>query len=561
VKGAGPVRLEQGKRFDRQITDRFVNILDKLSASPRVSNLVYAFGLIFFFALVLLPPIFGIALKLDKVEEVFRDPVLLARSWSAISWSFILAFIVSISDLALGIPLTWLIVRSNPRWGSIADTLADIPFIIPTVALGFSTLLFWGPEGVASLFLGRALLAPGLALVMLLHFAFSLPVVVRVMVGELSGYRETFEIAARTLGAEPFTAVRTVTLPILRPALVASFLLSFARSLSETGATIIVAGSFENGPALIKNSKDAGLEGPLSFVSFILIAGSIIAFILIKYLGPRLKLPVSKVWPETERKLSRSSAILARDSVSLLVFILVVIAPSLFIALPSFHAVFDGTLKEALSGEGVWSTYWQSLMLSYVIGIIVTAVNILTGMPMAVLIARRRLGKAATSVIDGLVNIPIVVPSVALGVSLGSFWRTFGVLPEFLVLTISHLTITYTYFVRAMSAAIESIPTYMEETARTLGARPLTIFRRIILPLTKYSLFAGAILTFTRSVDETGAATAVATRLKTAPVLLVDWVKGTVAVSRSTQSLGVGILVAISFIGLLALRLVTRKRR
>ena len=561
MKGAGPVHLEQGKRFDRQITDRFVNILDKLSASPRVSNLVYAFGLIFFFALVLLPPIFGIALKLDKVEEVFRDPVLLARSWSAISWSFILAFIVSISDLALGIPLTWLIVRSNPRWGSIADTLADIPFIIPTVALGFSTLLFWGPEGVASLFLGRALLAPGLALVMLLHFAFSLPVVVRVMVGELSGYRETFEIAARTLGAEPFTAVRTVTLPILRPALVASFLLSFARSLSETGATIIVAGSFENGPALIKNSKDAGLEGPLSFVSFILIAGSIIAFILIKYLGPRLKLPVSKVWPETERKLSRSSAILARDSVSLLVFILVVIAPSLFIALPSFHAVFDGTLKEALSGEGVWSTYWQSLMLSYVIGIIVTAVNILTGMPMAVLIARRRLGKAATSVIDGLVNIPIVVPSVALGVSLGSFWRTFGVLPEFLVLTISHLTITYTYFVRAMSAAIESIPTYMEETARTLGARPLTIFRRIILPLTKYSLFAGAILTFTRSVDETGAATAVATRLKTAPVLLVDWVKGTVAVSRSTQSLGVGILVAISFIGLLALRLVTRKRR
>jgi len=553
--------LEQGKRSDHEITDRFLNIIDKLSASPRVSNLVYAFGLIFFFALVLLPPIFGIVLKLDKVGEVFRDPVLLARSWSAISWSFILAFIVSILDLALGIPLTWLIVRSNPRWGSIADTLTDIPFIIPTVALGFSTLLFWGPEGVASLFLGPALLTPGLALVMLLHFAFSLPVVVRVMVGELSGYRETFEIAARTLGAEPFTAVRTVTLPILRPALVASFLLSFARSLSETGATIIVAGSFENGPVLIKNSKDAGLEGPLSFVSFILIAGSIIAFILIKYLGPKLKLPVSKVWPRTEKKLSQPSAILARDLTSLLAFILLVIAPSLFIALPSFHAAFDGTLKEALSGEGVWSTYWQSLMLSYVIGIIVTAVNMLTGMPMAVLIARRRLGKAATSVIDGLVNIPIVVPSVALGASLASFWRTIGVLPEFLVLTISHLTITYTYFVRAMSAAIESIPIYMEETARTLGAKPLTVFRRIILPLTKYSLLAGAILTFTRSVDETGAATAVATKLKTAPVLLVDWVKGTVAVSRSTQSLGVGILVAVSFLGLLALRLVTRKRR
>jgi len=163
--------------------------------------------------------------------------------------------------------------------------------------------------------------------------------------------------------------------------------------------------------------------------------------------------------------------------------------------------------------------------------------------------------------IDGLVNIPIVVPSVALGVSLGSFWKAIGVLPEFWVLTISHLTITYTYLVRAMSAAIESVPVHLEETARTLGARPLTVFRRIILPLTKYSLFAGAILTFTRSVDETGAAAAVSEKLKTVPVLLVDWVRGTVAVSRSTQSLGVGILVAISFIGLLALRLVMGKRR
>jgi len=553
--------LEKRGQSDSRIMDRFLSILDRLSASRRVSNLVYAFSVTFFFALVLLPPMFGILLKLDRAGEVFRDPVLLGRSWSAISWSFILAFVVSALDLILGIPLAWLIVRSNPKWGSIVDTLADIPFIIPTVALGFSTLLFWGSEGVASLFLGRAVLTPGLVLVMLLHFAFSLPVVVRIMVGELSGYRETFEVAAKTLGAEPFTAVRTVTLPILRPSLVASFLLSFARSLSETGATIVVAGSFENGPVFIKNAKDAGLEGPLSFVSFTLIVGSVIAFILIKYLGPKLKLPVSRAWPETEKRLSHPNAVLVRDLTSFSIFILIVIAPSLFIALPSLSALFDGTMNEALSSRGAWGTYWQSMLLSYVIGTIVTVTNMLTGMPMAVLIARRRLGKVATSMMDGLVNIPIVVPSVALGVSLGSFWGAIGVLPEFWVLTIAHLTITYTYFVRAMSAAIESVPVYLEDTARTLGARPLTVFRRIILPLTKYSLFAGAILTFTRSVSETGAAAAVSEKLKTVPVLLVDWVKGMVAVSRSTQSLGVGILVAVSFIGLLAFRLVMRIRR
>jgi thiamine transport system permease protein len=541
--------------------NRFLRALDNISADKRASKFVYGFSVVFFFALVLLPPIFGIILKLDKVGEVFQDPILLGRSESAISWSFILALTVAGLDILAGLPIAWLIVRRSSKWGDVVDTLADIPFIIPTVALGLSTLLFWGPQGPLGIFFGQPPLSPGLILVVLLHFAFSLPVVVRVMVGELTGYLQNLEIAAKTLGAEPFTAVRTVTLPILRPALVASFLLSFARSLSETGATIVVAGSFENGPIFIKIARDAGLEGALSFASFVLIIGSITAFVILKYLGLKLKLPVSRVWPTVERRLSGPKAAFTRDFASLSVLGFLVITPSLFIVLPSVQAILDGTLGEALAGRGVWSTYWQSMILSYVIGTVVTGANMLVGMPMAVLIARKRLGKAGTSLMDTLVDIPIVVPSVALGVSLSFFWKTFGSLPELLILAMSHLTITYTYFVRAMSAAIESVPTYLEETARTLGARPLTVFRRIIFPLTKYSLFAGAILTFTRSIDETGASTAVTTKLKTVPVLLVDWIRGTQGVSASTQSLGVGLLVAVSFVALFALRLTVKKGR
>jgi ABC-type spermidine/putrescine transport system permease subunit II len=307
--------------------------------------------------------------------------------------------------------------------------------------------------------------------------------------------------------------------------------------------------------------KDAGLEGALSFASFVLVVASILAFVIIRFLGVRLRLPVSKVWPGAERKLSGRKAVLLRDGTVSAIFALIVILPSLFIAFPSGRAVIDGTLSEAFSGRGVWETYWQSLMLSYIVGVIATVVNMLVGMPMAVLIARKRLGRQRTSLMDALVDIPIVVPSVALGASLAFFWKTIGTLPELLILTISHLTITYTYFVRTMSASIESVPVSLEETARTLGARPLAVFRRIVLPLTKYSVFSGAILTFTRSVDETGATAAVTDKLKTAPVLLVDWIRGTVRVSPSTQSLGVAFLVAVSFVALLVLRLALRKKR
>lgn len=536
--------------------------LEGLSAQPRVRAVVYAASLAFFVILVLAPPLLGILLKTDRLGEVYADPRLMERAQSAITWSFAIALLVSALDLLAGTPLAWFIVRSKTRWVNVIDTLADIPFIIPTVALGFSTRLFWStPDGLAALFGLNSLISPGLMLILLLHFAFSFPAVVRVMVGALLGYEATYEVAAKTLGAQPFTATRTVTFPILRPAIVASFLLAFARSLSETGATVMVAGTFENGPVFINNAKNAGLEGPLVFVSFVLIFASLLAFASISFIGPRLKIPVRRAWPTGERALSGRAGVTFRDSVTMIVFFAFVITPSLFIAFPATSALTDGTLGKALSGSGVWGPYWQSVLLSYTIGVIATLVNIAAGLPVAVLLARKRASKAATALLDALVNVPIVVPSIALGVSLSFFWTAFGALPEFWVLILSHTTITYTYFVRAMSAAIEEISPEMEDTARSLGARPLTVFRKITLPLAKYAALSGAILVFTRSIDETGAARAVSRELKTAPVLLVEWVRGTLPVSNSERALGVALLALTSFIALLVLRLITREKR
>jgi ABC-type sulfate transport system permease component len=114
-----------------------------------------------------------------------------------------------------------------------------------------------------------------------------------------------------------------------------------------------------------------------------------------------------------------------------------------------------------------------------------------------------------------------------------------------------------------MVGAIERVTMDLEEASRTLGARPFTVFRTIILPLTKYSLFAGTIMMFARSVDETGATLAVlpvGTTIKTVPVLLVDWVTQKVPASANDIASGAGVLVLFSFIILLVLRLVVKGR-
>lgn len=486
----------------------------------------------------------------------------MSRATAAIYSSFVIAIFVSIIDVVAGLPTAWLITRGRSKWLNVLDTFADIPFIIPTVALGYSLLLFWsGPEGISSLF-GGSLVSPGWLLIILLHFTFSYPVVVRVMVGALLDYKREYEQAARTLGAAPLTADRTVTLGILKPSLIASFILGFARSISETGATIMVAGAFENGPILINNLKtqqQLGYEGALVFVSFILIVISIVIFAAIRLVGPRLRMPIKKVWPTAERKLSSSGVTNLRNGGTLLVFFVLILIPSLFVALPAVQAVSNGTLNEAVMGVGIWGGYWQSLILSYSLGAFVTLLNVIVGLPMAVLIARRRLGKLFSGILDVLVNVPLIVPSIALGVSLSIFWKNFAFMPEIGLLIFAHVAITYPYFVRSMAAAIERVNIDLESASRTLGGRPFTVFRTIILPLTKYSMFAGAIMVFARSINETGATLAVTTQLRTAPVLLVDWVKA----ARAPLEIGLacGILVVLSFIILLISRLVVRGRQ
>jgi thiamine transport system permease protein len=544
------------------------SIINGVSSKKPLKYALYFSAIIIFFGIILVPPIIGIFIRFETIQEVTRQPALMDRALSAISNSFIIALIVAALDLVAGVPLAWLITRGKSRWLTVLDTFADIPFVVPTAALGYSLLLFWSSnEGVSALF-GNSLVSPGWLLVMLLHFTFSFPVVVRVIVGSLLDYKLEYERASRTLGAPPLTASKTVTFPIIKPSLIAAFTLAFARSLSETGATFIVAGLFENGPVFIQNIRSefidgqlpqATFEGATVFASLILIVISLAIFALISIFGRKLKLPFGQGLPRLEKHLSYSKAAFTRNTLALIIFISIVLVPSLFVALPAFQAIVtEEVVTAAFTGSGIWSDYWQSLLISYALGAIVTILGILSGLPMAILIARKTFGKLPSAILNVLVNIPLIVPSIALGISLRFFWEGFTGIPEFLLLVFAHLSITYPYFVRSMSAAMERINVDMEEASKTLGAKPFTVFKSIVLPLTKYSILSGAILVFTRSISETGATLAVTENILTAPVVIVNWVRQVVPATPLEIGLGCGILIILSFIILLILRLLTR---
>jgi ABC-type spermidine/putrescine transport system permease subunit II len=534
----------------RKTVRRLITRLDKLSERKTVAYSLYFASITFFLGIILLPSLLGILLKLDAAMSIVSDPELLQRSVSAVLSSIIMAGLVSALDVAAGLPLAWIITRKKCWWMNIVDSLVDFPLIVPTVILGYSTLILWCEETPFAA-LGFQGFSPGFLTVLLLHFSFSYPVVVRVLVGKLMEIEATYEVAARTLGACPFTTARTITIPMLKSGIITSLILSFARSLSETGATIMVAGSFENGPVLIKRSIDAGLVSPMVFVSLVLIVFSILILAGLKLLGLRVRIPFRRAY-RVEAALSSRPVTRVRDLSALIIFLFLVLLPASYMVLARIQLMlFSSVLGEVFLPGAVWSSYWASVWNSYVIGLLATLINTLFSLPMATIIVRRKLGNWFSRLLESLSNISIIIPSVALGVSLSLFWGSTGV-SDFILVLLAHLCITYPYMVATMVSALEDIPVELEEAGRTLGGTPFAVFRSIVLPVAKYSFLSGAILTFTRSVNETGATLAVSKTFKTVSVLLVEWVKS--PVMRVEAGAGTMILMFFSIIILIVFR-------
>lgn len=500
------------------LTDR----LDEASSKREVRKLWLAFVVLIFLILIILPSVyvlFEVIPEWDAIGEVTSNPGKMSVIWGAIGNSFSIAFIVTIIDIIVGIPMAWLMVRKNFRGKKFVDTLIDMPLAFPTAALGFSVAIFWGiPHGLSVP--GTGLVISPYLLVVLLHLIFTYPYMVRTLSGILEQLDQNYETAGMTLGASRFTAVRTITLPLFRAGLITGFILCFARSLSETGGTYIALSLigkdeiFFTGPTFISNLKNqTGIDSAmpeLILISVLLIIFALLMLVVAKVLMDRIKIPWSKVWPKFERSISRGPAVKIRNGLSFFFLALFIIIPSFFIF--SFLLV-EGPLPD-MAG------LFKAIGISFLVAGAATVFGIIFGIPMALYIARnkdRSIGRA----LDTLVNVPLIIPTTALGLSLALFWSGTS-MPGLVLVILGHIAFTYPLVVRNVLGAVEEVDPAYEEIAKTLGAKPLQAFRKVLLPVIQSSVLAGAILSFTRSLGETGATIAIDPTISTVPIYIVN---------------------------------------
>ena len=508
--------------------------------------------------LIIIPSIFVVTkffTEWDLVSEVIGNSSMMSLINGAVWNSFSIAFIVTVIDIVVGIPMAWILVRKQFKGKKYLDTLMDMPLAFPTAVLGISVVMFWGfPEGITIPGL-RMIISPYLMMIVL-HIIFTYPYMVRSLSAILEQIEPNYETAAMTLGASKFTAVRTITLPLFRAGLVTGFILCFARSLSETGGTYIALtlmnqeSSFFTGPTFIAFMKEAGGDaamGPMILISVMMILLALVLLIIVKRLMTKLKIPITKVWPQIGRRLSRRFAPKLKDVLSI-AFLVV------FVLLPSFY-LFSYLTQPVASVD--YGALLGSTGTSFLIAGVAVVFDIIFGIPIALYIARHRNTRAGV-LLDNLVNIPLIIPTTALGFSLSLFWgslATSGTMSLILVI-LGHISFTYPLVVRNITGAVEEVDPSYEEVAMTLGAKPFQAFSKVLMPIIKSSVIAGGILAFTRSLGETGATVAITSDISTVPVYIMNLISDDMYSEAAICSI---ILIIICFVFMFAVRAITHR--
>jgi molybdate transport system permease protein len=177
-----------------------------------------------------------------------------------------------------------------------------------------------------------------------------------------------------------------------------------------------------------------------------------------------------------------------------------------------FWRAFDsGELQKNITSDMVM----HAMKLSAITSTISLILAVIFGTPVAYLLARRNFpGKM---IVDLLVDLPIVLPPTVAGVALLVAFGRRGVLGAHLTgagielaftgtaVVLAQLFVSAPFYIHTVKAGFESISPEYEGVAATLGASPLRIFWRIVLPLSWPSVVAGAILCWARGLSELGA--------------------------------------------------------
>ena len=202
----------------------------------------------------------------------------------AMGTSVFVAVCVSVLSVGVGTTNAFLFNRYEFPGKGLLYVLMLLPLVIPGIVLGISILVFSSTLANGMWELAEVdiqALRPGLLLVILGQFSFIATIATLVISARMQKFDRTLEDAALNLGADRLTAVRTITLPFLAPAIIGAVVVAFLMSFENFNTTLMLVGSDAPLTIAMFDRLKEGSTPLLNAVSLLLMLGSSLLALLV----------------------------------------------------------------------------------------------------------------------------------------------------------------------------------------------------------------------------------------------------------------------------------------
>jgi len=436
--------------------------------------------------------------------------------------SFVFALGAAVLSLATGTVLAYLNVRTDVPFRGLFFAASMVPLIIPGILYTIAWIFLASPEigllnaALRPLVGGRNLLdvfsIPGMIWVEGLHLS---PLVFLLMVAAFRSMDPSLEESALMSGASRWKVFRTITVPLVRPAIVASVLIMVVRSLESFEVPALLG--LQNGTYVFTSRiyftlrtypPDLGGAGALA-------TGLLAVAVLGVFLSNRVGRGTRSYQTVTGKGFRPRPIPLGRlrpvmGGLIIAYFAVTVVLPLAVLAWASVLKFYQAPSREAfdsltlanyqalLDSRSAFRALRNSLLLGVGSATVVMALMAVAGW----LVVRSRL--PGRQLVDQASFLPLVVPGLVLGLSL-SFVYLRSPIPVYgtlFILLIAYCTRYLPYGMRYATTSLHQISGELEESAHVSGAGWWQTFRRVLVPLMFPGLVAGWVYIFVVSFRE-----------------------------------------------------------
>ena len=435
-----------------------------------------------------------------QFADIMVETRLLRVAWFTL-WQ---ATVSTVLTLIAAAPLTWAVSRFEFPGRRFAQGVVIVPFVLPTVVVGtaFAALGWRGSIW--------AILAA--------HVFYNIAVVVRTVGGLWARIDRRVEEAASMLGASPWTVFRKITLPLLRPAIIAAASIMFLFTFTSFGV-ILILGGFGYATLEVEIYRQAVTLFDLPLASVLALAQLAGVSTLLAVYARRQERSASPLVLASEsvtRRRPTGRTALGVGAAAVGTLALLAIPPAVLVVRALGHNGFGRLFTD----DPVVGRPVEAVPTSLWFAGVATVLAVGVGMCAAYVISRR--ASRLSRWFDVILMLPLGTSAVTIGFGfLIALDRPIDLRATAILVPLAHALVAVPFVVRATVPLLRSISPSVREAAAMLGASPRQVFRHVDLPIVSRAALVGAGFAFVVSLGEFGATSFIARpNTTTVPVMI-----------------------------------------